>query len=58
MRDEVLDADVKARVPKTHKRRLRELAQSRHLKTSDILREAIREKIERERLNGKELQAA
>lgn len=48
MRDEALDAELKTRVPKQHKKRLREIAVSRHLKVSDILREAIREKIEGE----------
>jgi hypothetical protein len=48
MRDETLDAELKTRVPKQHKKRLREIAVSRHLKVSDILREAIREKIEGE----------
>jgi predicted transcriptional regulator len=54
MRNETLDAEIKTRIPKGQKRRLRELAVSRHLKTSDILREAIREKIERAS-NEKEL---
>jgi hypothetical protein len=45
MRNEALDAELKTRVPKQHKRKLREIAVSRHLKVSDILREAIREKI-------------
>jgi hypothetical protein len=48
MRDEDLDAEVKTRAPKQHKEKLREIAISRHLKLSDIVREAIREKIERE----------
>jgi predicted transcriptional regulator len=48
MRDEALDAELKTRVPKQHKKKLREIAVSRHLKVSDILREAIREKIEGE----------
>lgn len=43
-----MDAELKTRVPKQHKKRLREIAVSRHLKVSDILREAIREKIEGE----------
>jgi hypothetical protein len=48
MRDQALDAELKTRVPKQHKRKLRAIALSRHLKVSDILREAIREKIEGE----------
>jgi hypothetical protein len=48
MRNEALDAELKTRVTKQHKKRLREIAVSRHLKVSDILREAIREKIDRE----------
>ncbi len=46
MKNEVLDAELKTRVPKQHKKKLNEIAISRHLKVSDILREAIREKIE------------
>jgi hypothetical protein len=45
MRNETLDTELKTRVPKEYKKRLREIAVSRHLKVSDILREAIREKI-------------
>jgi hypothetical protein len=48
MRDDDLDAEVKTRVPKQYKRKLREIAISRHLKLSDILREAFREKIARD----------
>jgi hypothetical protein len=48
MRDDALDAELKTRVPKQHKKKLREIAVSRHLKVSDVLREAIREKIQRE----------
>jgi predicted transcriptional regulator len=50
-----LDAELKTRVLKQHKRKLQEIAISRHLKVSDIMREAIREKIERER--GKKAEA-
>lgn len=46
MKSEVLDAEVKTRIPKAHKHRLKAMAISRHLKLADILREAIREKIE------------
>jgi len=45
MRDEALDAVLKARVPKQVKKKLREIAVSRHLKLSDIFREALREKL-------------
>jgi predicted transcriptional regulator len=48
MRNEVLDNELKTRVPKQVKTKLREIAVSRHLKLSDILREAFREKIERD----------
>jgi hypothetical protein len=49
--DEALDAELKTRVPKEHKKKVREMATSRHLKVSDILREAIREKIEQKVAN-------
>lgn len=42
---ELLDAEVKARVPEAQKERLQAIARSRHLKVADIVREAIREKI-------------
>lgn len=45
MEQEVLDSEVKARVSEAQKHRLQELANERHLKVSDIIREAIREKI-------------
>jgi hypothetical protein len=45
MKNELLDAEVKTRIPKAHKKLLRDLAFSRHLKVADILREAIREKL-------------
>jgi len=48
MRNEALDAELKTRVPRQHKKRLREIAAARHLKVSDILREAIREKLVRD----------
>jgi hypothetical protein len=48
MKNEVLDAEVRARVPKQYKKKFREIAISRHLKVSDILREAIREKLLRD----------
>ncbi len=48
MRNETLDAELKTRVPKEDKKKFRKIATSRHLKVSDILREAIREKIERD----------
>jgi predicted transcriptional regulator len=48
MRNDVLDTELKTRVPKQVKKKLREIAVSRHLKVSDILREAFREKIDRE----------
>jgi predicted transcriptional regulator len=48
MRNEALSDELKTRVPKQDKKRFREIAESRHLKVSDIMREAIREKIERD----------
>ena len=48
MEQEVLDSEVKARIPEKQKKRLQQLAKMRHLKPSDIIREAIREKIEKE----------
>lgn len=48
MRNETLDAELKTRVPKQDKKRLHEMAAARHLKVSDILREAIREKLVRD----------
>jgi len=52
MRDDALDAELKTRVSKRDKKKLRKIAGSRHLKVSDVLREAIREKIERETKSG------
>ncbi len=49
MEQEVLDSEVKARIPESQKQRLQAIAQARHLKLADIIREAIREKIECER---------
>jgi uncharacterized UPF0146 family protein len=48
MKNETLDSELKARVPRQHKKKLHEIAISRHLKVSDILREAIREKLVRD----------
>lgn len=42
---ELLDAEVKARIPKDQKKKLEGMARERHLKTADIVREALREKI-------------
>lgn len=43
-----LDEEVKARIPQGDKDKLQRMADFRHLKISDILREAIREKLTRE----------
>lgn len=48
MREELLDETVKTRLPKAHKKSLRAIAISRHLKVADVIREAIREKIARD----------
>jgi predicted transcriptional regulator len=48
MRNDALDAELKTRVAKQDKKKLRQIADSRHLKVSDILREAIREKLIRD----------
>ena len=45
MPQEPLDAEIKTRVPKQHKLQLEKIATARHLKLSDILREAVREKL-------------
>ncbi len=45
MDTQALDSEVKARIPEEQKRALRLIARERHLKVSDIVREAIREKI-------------
>jgi len=42
---EALDAEIKTLLPKEHKDRLQVIARRRHLKLSDILREAIRDKL-------------
>lgn len=47
-----LDAEVKARIPEAQKNKLQEIARDRHLKMADIIREAIREKIEAAELAG------
>jgi predicted transcriptional regulator len=47
---EPLEGEIKARVPLADKKRLQQLADSRHLKLSDLLREAIREKIQYEKI--------
>jgi hypothetical protein len=43
---ETLDAEVKARIPKGQKKHLQQIATERHLKLADIIREALREKID------------
>lgn len=48
MDTETLDAEIKARIPEQQKRALQALARERHLKVADIIREAIREKVEAE----------
>jgi len=45
MEHDNLDAEVKTRVTPQQKEQLEKLAEARHLKVSDILREAIREKL-------------
>jgi hypothetical protein len=63
MREELLDETVKTRLPRAHKKSLRAIAIARHLKMADVVREAIREKIERDfnsmnlgKLRGQEAQ--
>jgi predicted transcriptional regulator len=46
MDEEPLDGEVKTRISLSQKRRLQEIARERHLKVADIIREAIREKLE------------
>jgi hypothetical protein len=48
MKEERLTHELKTRLPKDHKIALQVMADLRYLKLSDILREAIREKIERD----------
>jgi hypothetical protein len=50
---DILDAEVKTRIPKAHKKRLQAIAIARHLKLADILREAIREKLSSDANAGK-----
>lgn len=42
MRPETLSAAIHARLPKSHKRQLDLIAQARHLRPADIIREALR----------------
>lgn len=49
MEQETLDSEIKARIPEAQKLKLQDLARDRHLKVADIIREAIREKIDTER---------
>lgn len=48
MPHEILDAEVKTRVTSQQRDALQAKADARHLKLSDILREAIREKLARD----------
>lgn len=45
MPQEILDAEIKTRLPQEHKNQLVRIAVARHLRVSDILREAVREKL-------------
>jgi Arc/MetJ-type ribon-helix-helix transcriptional regulator len=47
MDSELLEAEVKTRIPLAHKKELQALARGRYLKLSDIVREAIREKLQK-----------
>lgn len=42
MNEDVLDAEVKARIPEWQKTELQNLARQRHLKPSHLIREALR----------------
>jgi hypothetical protein len=55
MDKEVMDSEIKTRIPIAYKKALAAIAAARHLKLADILREAIREKIQGnlERTNGR-----
>jgi len=53
MDGDILDAEVKTRIPKADKKRLQAIADARHLKLADILREAIREKLSSKANAGK-----
>jgi hypothetical protein len=55
MDKEIMDSEVKTRIPIAYKKALITIAAARHLKLADILREAIREKIQGnlERVNGR-----
>ena len=44
--DEKLDAELKARIPKGMSRKLKQIARARHLKVADVVREALRVKVE------------
>ncbi len=58
MSTESLNEDVKTRIPKRMKTSLEAVAKERHLKVSDIVREALREKLERSQSEKREEVAA
>jgi predicted transcriptional regulator len=45
---ELLNSEIKTRIPMRDKRKLQQLAKIRHLKTSDLIREAIRDYLKEE----------
>lgn len=47
-----LDAEVKTRIGSKQKKQLETIARRRHLKVADVMREALREKIEQFDRNG------
>jgi len=49
MRTERLDAAIKTRVPRRDRESIQRIAEARHLDMADIVRQAIREYLARER---------
>ena len=46
-----LDAEIKARIPAADRRALKKIAKGRQLKMADVVREALRDFMAKEKLN-------